>query len=138
MGNAIQAAAAVSIQADIDARLAAVPVDMKVNGFIVSNMIDTYIEAVARLKVREDNTANREAAAAAGTAWESFRFEGRKAFASAHDAKRTVDPKTKKVTTVYVYNAAKAMQVIVEFEKASKVLEALQAIATKVTSKLNK
>ena len=136
MGNAIQAAAAANIQADINARLAAVKVNMEVNGFIVSNMIDTYIEAVSRLKVREDNTANREAAAAAGTAWESFRFEGRKAFASAHDAKRVVDAKTKKATTVYTYNAVKAMQVIADYENAVKVLAALEAIATKVTKNI--
>lgn len=136
MGNAIQAAAAVSVQASINARLAAVKVNMEVNGFIVSNMIDTYIEAVSRLKVREDNAVNRAAAAAAGTAWESYRFEGRKAFASAHDAKKTVDAKTKKATTVYVYNAAKAMQVIADYENAVAVLAALEAIATKVTKNL--
>jgi hypothetical protein len=131
MGNAIQAAVAAKIQQSLDAQLSKIPVEIKVNGWVLSQMVETYMEAVSRLGVLPDTEANRKKAAKAGVKWESFRFSGRKAFAKAHTKEVTV-----KGAITWVYNPAGAAEAITEFENASKVLAALEGLQKSVIDRL--
>jgi hypothetical protein len=132
VSNAIKDAVASRIQQQLDAQLSAIKVTINANGWILSQMVDVYTEAVSRLGVLADTKDNRAKATDAGQQWESFRFTGRKAFAKAHT--KVVDTKTKKVS--WLYNAAGAAEAIVEFENASKVLAFLEGLQDQVASKL--
>jgi hypothetical protein len=131
VSNAIKDAVASRIQQQLDAQLSAIKVTINANGWILSQMVDVYTEAVSRLGVLADTPKNRAAAAKAGQKWESYRFTGRKAFAKAHTKEVSL-----KGAITWVYNPQGAAEALAEFENASKVLAFLEGLQDQVASKL--
>ena len=132
MGNAVTAAIAARVQAELNAQMASIKMPIPANGFIVSTLFTIVEEKLSRVGILEDNKKNRAAAAAAGVKWESFRFAGRQGFAKAHD--KFVDAKTKKAT--WVYNPANAAAAIREYEDVKAVYDALKVLNDQLASKL--